>query len=337
VTRPDTDPSCPNQIDWPRFVQLVGARKNILLTTHHRPDCDAVGSQVGMYHVLRQLGKQVATANPFDLPPNLRFLDPEGILTQFEKVPAETLASIDLLLILDTSAWAQLGGMGAVIRTTRADVAVLDHHLGGDDLGAILFKDTSAEAAGRLVFEAARHLGAEVTPQIAKPLFAALATDTGWFRFSSTSERTYELAAELVAAGAQPDQIYKELYECETLARLNLTGRVLARTQVDLGGRLIYTWITLEDFDACGALPGDSEDLVNMTLAVKGTEFAVILVEQRTGGFKLSFRSRCDLDCSRLASQFGGGGHKNAAGAFIQAPLDEARAKTLALVRSAMS
>ncbi|MDI9445786.1 MAG: bifunctional oligoribonuclease/PAP phosphatase NrnA, partial [Planctomycetota bacterium] len=112
MTRPDTNPSGPNQIDWPRFVQLVGAKRNILLTTHHRPDCDAVGSQLGMYHVLRQLGKQVATANPFDLPPNLRFLDPEGILRHFEQAPAETLASIDLLLVLDTSAWAQLGGMG---------------------------------------------------------------------------------------------------------------------------------------------------------------------------------------------------------------------------------
>lgn len=324
------------QIDWPRFVELIGRKQKVLLTTHHRPDCDAVGSELGMYHVLRRLGKEVATANPFDVPPNLRFLDPDGVLVDFEKVAAETLESFDLLLILDTSAWAQLGGMGEVIRAASADVAVLDHHVSGDDLGAIVFKDTEAEATGRLVFEAAGRLGVEVTPEIAKPLFAALATDTGWFRFSSTGEQTYELAARLVAAGAQPDQIYKELYECETLGRLNLTGRVLARAQVDLGGRLIYTWITLEDFDACGALPGDSEDLINMTLAVKGTEFAVILVEQRTGGFKLSFRSRCDLDCSRIAGEFGGGGHKNAAGAFIQASLDEARAKALALVRRAM-
>lgn len=328
--------SSPAQIDWPRFLQLIGSKQRILLTTHHRPDGDAVGSELGMYHVLRRLGKEVATANPFELPPNLHFIDPDGVLVHFGKVSAEMLQSIDLVLILDTSSWAQLGGMGDVIRATSADVAVVDHHLSGDDLGAIVFKDTAAEATGRLVYEAAVRLGVDIAPEIAKPLFVALATDTGWFRFSSTGERTYELAARLAAAGAAPDQIYKELYECETLARLNLTGRVLARAKVELGGRLIYTWITLEDFDASGALPGDSEDLINMTLAVKGTEFAVIFVEQRTGGFKLSFRSRCHLDCSQIAGQFGGGGHKNAAGALIQAPLEEARTMALDVVRKAM-
>ncbi len=187
-----------------------------------------------------------------------------------------------------------------------------------------------------MVFEAAEHLGVEVTPEIATPVFAALATDTGWFRFSSTTERTYELAAKIVAAGAKPDQIYKDLYECETLARVTLTGRVLAKTQTELDGRLIHTWIGLDDFDACGALPGDSEDMINKTLAVGGTQVAVILVEQRSGGFKISFRSRCDVDCSLLAEQFGGGGHKKAAGAFIDEPLDSAQSKVLDVVRNAM-
>jgi phosphoesterase RecJ-like protein len=325
------------QVDWPRFVELINGKQRILLTTHHRPDCDAVGSELGMYLILKRLGKEVVTANPFEVPPSLQFIDPDGVLQHFSKVPSEFMEKADLLLVLDTSAWAQLGDMGDVIRAFQADIAVMDHHVSGDDLGATWFKDTTAEATGRLVFEAAGHLGVDVTPDIATPVFAALATDTGWYRFSSTTERTYELAAKIVAAGAKPDQIYKDLYECETLARINLTGRVLAKTRTELDGRLIHTWISLDDFKACGALPGDSEDLINMTLAVDGTQFAVIFVEQPSGGFKLSFRSRCDLDCSKIAAEFGGGGHKKAAGAFSEGTYEEAQAKVLDHVRAAMN
>jgi len=337
VSQPQTATDGPMQVDWPRFVEFLAGKQKILLTTHHRPDCDAVGSELGMYHVLKRLGKEVMTANPFDVPPNLQFIDPDGVLQHFSKVPADYLQTADLLLVLDTTAWAQLGDMGDVIRNFKADIAVMDHHVSGDDLGATLFKDTAAEATGRLVFEAAGHLGVEVTPEIATPVFAALATDTGWFRFSSTNERTYELAGKIVAAGAQPDQIYKDLYECETLARINLTGRVLAKTKAELDGRLIHTWISRDDFDQCGALPGDSEDLINMTLAVDGTQFAVIMVEQVGGGYKLSFRSRCDLDCSQIAANFGGGGHKKAAGAFIAEEFEVAQKQVLDVVRAAMT
>jgi bifunctional oligoribonuclease and PAP phosphatase NrnA len=142
--------------------------------------------------------------------------------------------------------------------------------------------------------------------------------------------------SRLVDAGASPDQLFKQLYEEETMGRLRLMGRTLARTQVELEGRLIYTWIELADFEATGALPSDSEDLVNMTLTVGGTEVALILVEQKGGGFKLSLRSRSEVDCSRLAEQFGGGGHKRAAGAMIREPLETARAKVLDAVRAAM-
>ena len=164
----------------------------------------------------------------------------------------------------------------------------------------------------------------------------ALATDTGWFRFSSTTADTLRLAARLVEAGAEPDQLYKNLYETDSLARLQLIGRALVNTQTELAGRLIHTRLERADFDATGAMPSDSEDIINMMLSVGGTEAAVILVEQPKGGFKVSLRSRCELDCSAIAEQFGGGGHAKAAGTFIEEPLDTARGKILAAVRAAM-
>jgi phosphoesterase RecJ-like protein len=324
-------------VDWPRFVAMVGDCRRFLLTTHVRPDCDALGSTLAMAGILEQLGKSVSVVTAFDVPPRLRFLDPDNRFQRLGRdVPRDRLPPFDVLLVLDTSAWAQLGEMGEVIRATTAKKAVLDHHVSTDDLGAELFRETAAEATGRIVYEAAVRLGATITPPIATLLFAALATDTGWFRFASTSGATYRLAARLTEAGAVPDRMYRDLYENDTLARLQLLGRTMARARSELGGRLISTWITQEDFAACAALPSDSEDLINMTLSVSGTEVAVILVEQESGGFKVSFRSRGGLDCSRVAEQFGGGGHKAAAGAFVPDPFPLAHAKVLDAVRAAM-
>jgi len=324
-------------VDWRRFTALVRPCRRFLLTTHIRPDGDALGSTLAMAAILEQFGGEVSIVADFDVPPRFQFLDPEKRIRRLGRdVPRDRLPPFDLLLVIDTSAWAQLGEMGDVIRATTAKKAVLDHHLSTDDLGAEVFRDTAAEAAGRVVYEAAEQLGATVTPRIATLLFAALATDTGWFRFASTSEDTYRLAARLTEAGAVPHQMYRDLYENDTVARLQLIGRTMARLQTELDGRLIYTWMTLEDFAVCGALPSDSEDVINMTLAVGGTEVAVILVEQPAGGFKVSFRSRSAVDCSRVAERFGGGGHRSAAGAFLPDPLPDARAKVLDAVRAAM-
>ncbi len=138
-------------------------------------------------------------------PPNLQWIDPARRLkTLGADVQLGDLHSIEVLLVLDTSAWAQLGDMAIVLRTTAAKKLVLDHHVSQDDLGAEAFKNTQAEATGRLVLEAAEHLGVKLTPEIATPLFAALATDTGWFRFASTTGDTYRFAGRLVDAGARP-------------------------------------------------------------------------------------------------------------------------------------
>ena len=178
---------------------------------------------------------------------------------------------------------------------------------------------------------------APLTPDIARAAFVAVSTDTGWFRFASTTAETFTLIARLVQAGADPDEIYKQLYENDSLARLRLIGRTLSRVQAELDGRLIHTYIANEDFRATGALPSDSEDVINLTLAVGGTQVAAIFVEQPKGGFKVSLRSRCQLDCAALAEKFGGGGHVKAAGLSIDGPLESAQTKVLNAVRAAMN
>jgi phosphoesterase RecJ-like protein len=291
-----------------------------------------------MAGVLDSLGKQVRIVNAQKTPPNLAFIDPGGRLkTLGVDIEPSKLADCEVLMVLDTSAWAQLGTMAEVVRASKAHKMVLDHHVGEDDLGSELFKDPRAEATGRLVLEAAHHLGVRITPDIATPLFAAIATDTGWFRFGSTTGTTLRSASELVDAGAVPSEIYAALYEQDSLARLKLRGRILSRTQTELDGRLAHTAALKEDFESTGALVSDTEDVINLTLAVAGTEVAVILVEQPGGGFKISFRSRTPrIDCNELARQFGGGGHKAAAGGFTNAAWPDAQTKVLDAVRRAM-
>ncbi|HMP77977.1 MAG TPA: DHH family phosphoesterase [Pirellulaceae bacterium] len=324
-------------IDWKQWFDLVSPCQKIVLVSHIRPDCDALGSELGMAGLLSKLGKQVRIVNGQATPPNLQFIDPHGqILALGVDIEASELLDVDLFMILDTSARAQLGSMAAVLDATTAKKIVVDHHESSDELGAVVFKRTSAEATGILVMEAARYAQIPLTPEMARPLFAALATDTGWFRFPSVSAATYQSASELVSAGAVPHEIYGQLYEQETLGRVRLRGVVLARIEVELDGRFAHTYILKEDYTATGALPSDTEDLVNHALEIQGTQFAVILIEQPAGGFKISFRSRCEVACNEVAEEFKGGGHRAAAGAFVKGAFESVQHQVLNHVRQSL-
>jgi phosphoesterase RecJ-like protein len=245
------------------------------------------------------------------------------------------LADRDLFLIVDTSAWAQLGAMADVAKEMRAKVLVIDHHVSEDDLSDRWFKDTTAEATARIISEVALRLKVPLTERIATPLYAGLSTDTGGFRFPSTSAETFRVAGRLVDAGASPPAVYRELFEQDSLARIHLVGRTLAGAKPAHDGKVIYSTVRQSDIKEVNALPSDTEDLVNLTLAVKGTEVAVILIEQPDARVKVSFRSRGKVDCNLLAATFNGGGHKAAAGAILPGPFEEALAKVTAAVDAA--
>ncbi len=323
-------------LDWDLLAAHLHSCQSFILCSHIRPDCDALGSELGLAGILTQLGKSVRIVNGHPTPPTLSFLDPAQTIEVIGETASPSDVTGDCFMVLDTSAWAQLGPMGDVLRGFAGKKLCIDHHVGEDDLGTEFFKDTRAEATGHLIAKLAKKLGVPITKPMATALYAAIATDTGWFRFNSTTSDTYRVIAELVDCGAVPSEIYGNLYERDTIGRVRLRGRILSRTADELGGRLVYTYVLREDFAETGALASDTEDAINLTLAIAGTQVAVIFVEQPTGGFKLSFRSRCAVDCSLLARQFDGGGHKAAAGAFLEGSFAEVTERVLPVVRAAM-
>jgi bifunctional oligoribonuclease and PAP phosphatase NrnA len=325
-------------IDWVPLANLIETHDRFLVTTHVRPDGDALGSEVGMAGLLRQKGKDVRVVNSSPTPPRYDFLDPEA--TFFERighhVSPEELADREAVIILDLSSWNQLGDMAEIVRAFSGPRLVVDHHVSQDDLGATFLKDPTAEATGILVMRAIRALGATYTPEIATGLLTAIAMDTGWFRHSNTRPGTLRAVAELIEAGAPIDDIYRKLFERNTLGRIRLLGETLSGMRTDRDGKVAYATIARDDLLRTGAIPQDSEDLIDFTVSVRGVEVGVLFIEQLPGGVKVSFRARNGLDCAQLASKFGGGGHREAAGATLPGSMAESVERVLQAVRQAL-
>ena len=181
-------------IDWSPFIDLVRKHQRFLLTTHVRPDGDGLGSMLALADVLQKMDKTSYLTVASFLPPRYDFLDPAHRIRHF-KAPGDEYRDADVAIVLDNGTWNQLGDFGTLLRSLSVPKAVIDHHLTQDDLGATRFVDTTAEATGRLVYEAVTALGGPLSPDAAHSLFVALAMDTGWFRHPNTTPRTFALAA----------------------------------------------------------------------------------------------------------------------------------------------
>jgi phosphoesterase RecJ-like protein len=323
-------------IDWKPLAEMIRAHNSFLITSHMRADCDALGSELGMAAIIEALGKRAVIVNGDAPPEHIAFMDTQRRVRALEVVPADELKTIDALIIVDTSAWSQLGPMAEVVKAFEGPRAVVDHHLSQDDLGAAVFKDATAEATGRLILEFADFMDVKVTAEMAAALFAAIATDTGWFRFSSVTEKTFAALAKLTAAGANPQQTFAQLYESHSYPRLKLRGRILDHVTSECDGRLLWTYVTRSDFDETGAQTTDTEDAINMLLSVAGVEAAIMFVELEPALTKVSLRSRGAADVRAVSEKFGGGGHKQASGVTFKDQRERAQRAILDAACAAM-
>jgi len=322
-------------VDWSPLVAFLRTHDRPLLMTHIRPDGDGLGAQLALADALKAQGMQPRVCIASVLPPRYRFLDPDRKVIEDFRKPLRPLDDCNAIVVMDTGTWNQLGDFAEYLKASPLPRVVIDHHRTQDDLGGQAFVDIDAEATGRLSFEIIEALGAPLSPAAANHLFLALAHDTGWFRHSNTTPATFALAERLTTAGANPTALYEKLFETSSLARYRLVGKALERLQTRAGGRIAFTEILLADYPATGAVPGDTEDMIDYPRSIEGVEVALLFIEQADGGTKISFRSRA-ADVSRLAEALGGGGHKLAAGARVKESLASVRDRVLVETQKAL-
>ncbi len=305
----------------------------VALSTHLNADGDGCGSEAGLARLLMQLGLRVRIVNPTPWPPLFAFLLGDDVEDATNR-GAEALRDIDLLLVLDINDVRRLGALADTVRALPVPIGVIDHHVPGEEpVGQVTYADTTACATGELVFDLARELGLTITPAVAESLYCAILTDTGGFRFSNTSPRCHAVAASLLAAGVEPESMYRRIYAQVKPSRLHLLRDALATLQIDSDAGL--SWISLPHalVQAAGATSDDVDGLVEHPRSVAGTRLALLFRDLGHGKVKVSFRSTGNVDAQQFARRFGGGGHVKASGALIVGELPAVEADVIAQAR----
>ena len=316
--------------------ELVPGRR-VALSTHMNADGDGCGSEVALARLLARRGLDVRIVNPTPWPDLFDFLLADGVTNATARGPAG-LADIDLLVVLDISDVKRLGILAETVRSLRVPKLVIDHHIASDDpAGTIVLTDVTACATGELVYDLARVLDLDITPEIARALYAAILTDTGSFRFSNTSPRCHAMAAALLAAGVDPEEMYVRIYASAPAGRVRLLGDVLQTLGVDASCGLSWLSLPTGMLERYGVRQEDLDGIVEHARSIAGTRMALFFRDLGYGKVKLSFRSTGAVDVNAFARQFGGGGHAKAAGALVAGTLEDVRERVIVAARQFLS
>jgi len=299
-----------------QVLQVVKSEQRFLLTSHARPDGDAIGSLLGASQLLRALGKSVDIVMSDPVPVIYRDL-PFSDTIQHR---TSTNNGYDAVIILECDGIARTGVAG--LDQAARVIVNIDHHASAKPFAHINSIDTDASATGEMIFELARAAHVEITPEMATCLYAAMLTDTGSFCYEVTDARTFAFAQQLVEAGAKPAEIAREIYFANPESKMRLLGSALSNLRRE--GRLAWMFVTQAQMRQSGAREEDCEGLVNYALSISGVEVALFFRELPDGRYRVSLRSKGGVNVAHVAEQFGGGGHECASGCSVQGPLSVA-------------
>jgi len=309
-----------------------GAR--FLITSHINPDGDAIGSQVGLVRVLRGLGKSSVIWNLDRGPALYRPLPGSDRIHTGSEPPAGFPDQYDAAIVLECPT---LDRTGLEARLAELALINIDHHLGNAHYAEINWVDTAAPAVGEMIYRLAQGLKVPLDPDTATALYLTLVTDTGGFRFANATPAAFEAAASLVREGARPERVAEWLYESQPEATVRLLGEMLGSLRIDCDGKVATALLTSEMFARAAADASNSEGLVDVPRSISGVQAVGLLRQVEPGRFKVSLRSRGEVDVERLARRHGGGGHRNAAGFVLDGSADEVRALVVAALREALA
>jgi len=302
----------------------IEQRSRFLLTSHARPDGDAVGSALACAQILRLMGKHAEVVLHDGVPRIYQPLPFADAVVRADRVNGSYEAAI--VLECDSIQRTRLAGL------ENQFLISIDHHLSGRPFANVNWIDPQAVATAEMVYLLARKAGVKISPEIATCLYTAVLTDTGSFMFEGTGERTFALARELVLAGADPAHCARNVYFAHSTAKLRLLGAALSNLHRD--GPLAWISVTQQQMDAVGAREEDCEGLVNYALSIQDVEVAAFFRELPDGRLRVSLRSKGQLNVAAVAQAFGGGGHKCASGCSLDGPLSTAVDRVLAQLRA---
>jgi bifunctional oligoribonuclease and PAP phosphatase NrnA len=308
-------------------VEALRSRQRWVVTSHARPDGDAVGSVLASVELLRAMGKEADGYLSDGVPYIYRKLPGAAEIRTGPVEPGRYEAA--LVLECGSLERAELAGLDGLFTVN------VDHHSTSCLYADVNYVDGSSPAAGELVYRIAQAAGVPVTADMATCLYAALLTDTGSFCFSNTTAETFACARELVLAGADPGAIAQQVYFSNPAAKMHLLGRALSSLHCE--GPISWMHITQADFSESGATAEDCEGLVNWALGIDGVEATAFFRELPGGGYRVSLRSKTGIDVSLIARRFGGGGHAAASGLDVDGPFSTSRDRVLAALRDALA
>ncbi|MCX6165887.1 MAG: bifunctional oligoribonuclease/PAP phosphatase NrnA [Ignavibacteriae bacterium] len=301
--------------------KLIAKSKNVVITTHLIPDGDAIGSEFAMYCYLKSKKKNVTIINHSITPDNLVFLDPEKIIRVFlkEKEKNERLIDkADIIFVLDTNEYSRTKTMEEHIRKSKAKKICIDHHLGTQKSAYdLIISNTNYPATSQILYELLiKERKNIITPFVATALYAGIMTDTGSFRYPRTDEKTFLICADLIKKGADPVYIYDKAYCNIAPGKVQLLSRFINSFSFHFNGEVVIGRVTQKDFCDFHSDVQDVEGFSSFLMNLKNVKAGFVLVELKDS-IKMSFRSKGNISINEFAKLFGGGGHKNAAGATV--------------------
>ena len=297
----------------------IHRRHSFLITSHARPDGDSIGSQLAMAFALDALGKRVRIINADAAPDHYREFPGLDRIELLPEVPAE--ATADAVIVMECSELKRTGVAGFDGRY----IINIDHHVGNKMYGALNWFDETAAACGEMVFDLIQALGVPLTPEIATHIYLAILTDTGSFHHSNITPRTFDICRQTVEAGVNPAAMARRVFDSNSFGKLKLIGALLDSMQLVDEGRLAVLYMDDAMLAACGCTYNDTEGVINLPLTAREIQAVVFFKASSSGDVRVSMRSKYDVDVRMVANQFGGGGHKNAAGFTVIGSLNEVR------------
>ncbi|MCK5741548.1 MAG: bifunctional oligoribonuclease/PAP phosphatase NrnA [Chlorobi bacterium] len=314
-------------------VEIIKKAKRITITSHRNPDGDAIGSELGLYYYVKNYADEVRIINHSPVPYNYEFLVGSDDIYLYEAArDDEYILNSDLIIVADVNDTYRLQSVGEPVRNSKAVKLLIDHHLAPKDFANHCVVDCEASSTGEIVWKMIREdVGAIISPEAAAPLYAAIMTDTGSFRYPRTDAELHAIVSDLIACGADPVSIYDEIYNRMPVRAMRLLGEAYSGMELFHGGKLCIMILKNEHFDNAKAEFDDVEGFVETAMSMDGVKIAVLLTEKKNSDeLRISFRSKADYEVRDVAVSLNGGGHKQASGARVSGIAIEEAKKIIA-------